>query len=43
MIISNDFQTLIQKAEVNLSNNETDKIFNDYASRKWGQHDGMDL
>ena len=43
MIIANDFQMLVERSNIPVSQSDSDKIFYDCAARKWGMHNGMDL
>ena len=43
MIISNDFQTLLDIAKISLPTSEIDSIFFDLANKKWGEQTAMDL
>jgi hypothetical protein len=43
LIISNDFKSFIEVTNIDIPLSDIDKLFYDYASKKWKEFNGMDL
>lgn len=43
LIISNDFKSFIEVTNIEIPLSDIDKLFYDYASKKWKEFNGMDL